>query len=419
MLRAIEVSAGATTVIANERGVVVPSFDFRVDFCAATAKGDRRDVNQDVVLCRPELSLFAVADGMGGHAAGDVAARTALAAVEEHLALADSRRLLKHYAREPTLENRRAMFELLKGTVDHANRVVLAAGESKPEHKGMGTTLDMVLLVGDRAFIAHVGDARVFLVRPTTLLQLTHDHAAFDSLRTSGKRMPNKRLQRGPLANSIGHRRGISIDTLHVDICAGEVLGSCTDGVFPPIEGEPAFATALRHGDAKTIAERLIDTARASGTPDVASLVALVVQDRFVQRQGDAGARARDLEIVGRSPLLIDLPPADVLATLAAAVEIEIQPGIELPRAVANDRVAYVVLEGAVQLANGRTLGTSAFLLAESLLDIPARDALPKVLEHARLLRIRHDDFVAVCQHDAQLAANLYQRIARHLATSR
>ncbi len=419
MLPAVAVSPAATNVIANERGVVVPSFDFRLDFCAATAKGDRRDVNQDMVLCRPELSLFALADGMGGHAAGDVAARTALGGVEQHLALPESRRVLKHYAREPTIDNRRAVFELLKACVEHANHVVLAAGEEQASLKGMGTTLDLMLLVGDRAFIAHVGDARIFLVRPTTMLQLTHDHAAFDSLRTSGKRMPARRLQRGPLANSIGHRRGVSIDTLHVDLAAGERLVMCTDGVFSPIEGEPVFQAAVRLTDAAAMASRLIDAARATDTSDDASIVALVLQDRFVQRQGDAAARAHDLETVSRSPLLIDLPAADVLATLAAAVEIEVEAGIDLPRAVASDRVAYVVLEGTVQLANGRTLGTSAFLLAESLLDIPARDALPKVVERARLIRIRHDDFIAVCQHDPQLAANLYQRIARHLATSR
>jgi PPM family protein phosphatase len=405
-----------TKVLANERGVVVPSFDFRLDYAAATARSVRRDVNQDVVLCRPELSLFAIADGMGGHAAGDVAARTALAALEEHLSLPESRRQVKHYAREPNLDNRRAIFKLMAAAVAHANKTVMAAGEKHPEHKGMGTTLDMALLVGDRAFIAHVGDARIFLVRPSTVLQLTHDHTAYDSLRTSGKRVPAKQ-RKSPLANSIGHKEGVAIDTLHVDLSAGECLVLCTDGAFSPIEGEAAFHAALRLEDAQHIGERLIESARLADASDDASVITLLIQDRFVQHEGDAGARARDLDIVSHSPLVVDLPASDVLATLSAAVEIELEPGVEIPRAVASDRVAYIVLDGSIQTAAGRILGTSAFLMAESLLDIPTRDALPKVHERARLLRIRHDDFVAVCSHDPQLAANLYQRIARHLAT--
>jgi hypothetical protein len=312
------------------------------------------------------------------------------------------------------------MFALLRGALEHANRTVLAAGDRQLAHKGMGTTLDIVILVGERAFLAHVGDARVFLVRPTTTLQLTHDHAAFDSLRTSGKRTPAGRFHRGPLANSIGHaRRALAIDTLHVDLNAGERLLLSTDGAFSPIAGEPAFAAALRLQQASDVAHSLLQSARAADATDDASVIVLSIGERFVHNQRDAAARSADLEIVSRSPLLFDLPAASVLATLAAAVEIDLEAGVEVPRAVASDRVAYIVIDGAIQLANGRTLGASAFLMAESLLDIAVRDALPRVVERARLLRIRHDDFVAVCSHDAQLAAQLYQRIAKHIAISR
>jgi CRP-like cAMP-binding protein len=85
---------------------------------------------------------------------------------------------------------------------------------------------------------------------------------------------------------------------------------------------------------------------------------------------------------------------------------------------VANDRVAYLILDGLVRTPGGRTLGASALLMAESLLDMPQHGPLPAVVARARLLRIRHDDFKQVCSHDPHLAAALYLRIARHLANA-
>ena len=107
-----------------------------------------------------------------------------------------------------------------------------------------------------------------------------------------------------------------------------------------------------------------------------------------------------------------------MLATLAASVEVEVAADQDVPRAVANDRVAYLVVDGAVEVPGGRVLGPSGLLLAQSLLDIATRGALPKTVERTRLLRIRQDDFQEVCDHDTELAAALFFRLAKHVATS-
>src|SRR5262245_59161672 len=98
----------------RERGahVVVPSFDYRIDYCAASIAGGAGEHNEDALLCRPALGLFAIADGMGGHAAGEVAARVSLDVVAERLAAAPARQVLDRYAAEPELENRRALYHL-------------------------------------------------------------------------------------------------------------------------------------------------------------------------------------------------------------------------------------------------------------------------------------------------------------------
>ncbi len=405
-------------MLERQLGVVIPSFDFRVDYAAASSMGVGREHNEDALLCHPQSGLFAIADGMGGHAAGEVAAQVSLEVVERELGAREARNEIERYAKEPELENRRALFELLERTLGAANDAVIQAGRKKASHKGMGTTLDVVLTVRDRAFFAHVGDSRAYLVRPTATLQLTHDHAAYDTLRTSGKRTPAPRFSRSPLTNSIGHRRRLVVDTLFVDLAAGDRIVMCTDGVFNSLEDEFEFARLCRAADDAELCRAMIQAAREQGERDDASIVALSVKERFVKRRSDAGPRARDIVTVSSSPLLIDLSAAHVLSALAAGVEVELKKGAEVPRAVASDRVAYIILDGMVELPSGRTLGASGLLMVESLLDLVVRGQLPKVLERTRLLRIRHDDFTEVCAHNMQLAADLYKRIARHLATA-
>ncbi|MCA9624113.1 MAG: protein phosphatase 2C domain-containing protein [Myxococcales bacterium] len=407
----------AGEIVARSRRAIVPSFDFRLDFCAATARGSGRNVNQDAVLCRPDAALFAIADGMGGHAAGEIASGAALEALGHFLEAAEAREVVERYADEPELEHRRAIFELLTRAMNAANDHVVKVAAQQRERKGMGTTLDMVLLVRDRAFFAHVGDARAYLVRPTATLQLTHDHAAFDSLRSSGKRTPG-RGRPSPLTNSIGHSSRLTVDTLFVDLSAGDRIVLCTDGIFNNLDSEATFARVARRGEPPVVTQNLLRLAKKSGSTDDASVVAIEVGRRFASRRVDAGPRAQDMATIAASPLLAGLPPSDLLAALAAGVEVDIPRGKEIPCAVASDRVAYVVLDGLVSLPDGRQLGASGLVMVESLLDIPVRGQLPVVVERARLLRIRHDDFNEVCAHNTTLAVELYKRVAKHLATS-
>ncbi len=404
------------TIRARGQRVIVPSFDFRVDFCAGTVMGHGREHNEDALLCRPDIGLFAIADGMGGHAAGEVAARTALEAIEEALASEQARATLDAYAVEPMLDNRREVFDLLAGAMRGANEAVMTKGEQSASQRGMGCTLDLTVLVRDRAFFAHVGDARAYLVRPTASVQLTHDHAAYDSLRTSGKRAPMAGATRSPLTNSIGHHKELMVDTLFVDLSAGDRIVLCTDGAFAMFDTEATFGRVCRKGTAEEVCRALVGRAHRRQGLDDASVIVLAIRKRFAQRRVDPGPRSQDMATISASPLLTDMAPSDVLRTLAAGVEIELSKDTEVPRAVANDRVAYVILDGLVALDNGRKLGPSGLLMAESLLDVATRGALPKTLERTRLLRIRHDDFLEVCAHNAALSAGLYERIARHLA---
>src|SRR5262249_54272386 len=113
------------------------------------------------------------------------------------------------------------------------------------------------------------------------------------------------------------------------------------------------------------------------------------------------------------------LPMASVLAALAAAVEVEIAAGERVPRLVANDWVCYIIVSGQVSLPDGRVLGPSGVLFIESLMGVAREGELPLVVETARLMRLRADDFAEVCAEDVELSNQLHMRIARHLARTR
>jgi hypothetical protein len=112
------------------------------------------------------------------------------------------------------------------------------------------------------------------------------------------------------------------------------------------------------------------------------------------------------------------MPPGAVLGALAAGVEIELGPGDRLPREVASDLCAYLILDGLIDFPGGRKLGASGLVFAESLVGVRREGELPVAGARSRLIRIRKDDFTEVCDHDADLAAALYQRLAHHLAST-
>ncbi len=396
----------------------LPRFDFRVRWATRTDVGRVRANNEDVVRVEPELSLFVLADGMGGHGAGEVAAALATEAVVAAVSSREAQRALDGYLKRPTLERRAAVFDVLRQAVSAANARVRAAATERGEARGMGCTLDAALLVRDRLFVAHVGDSRVYLARAQATLQLTHDHTFFDERLASGAFLrPSDTRGQNPLINAIGLTDKQPVDCLHVELSKGDRVLLCSDGVHGAIPKEAELSDLVRAGTPDEAARALIDTSLVRGGRDNASAIVVDIADRFAKRgEADDGVGARDLATARGSALLLDLPMGSVLRALSAAVEVELGEGALVPRVVASDQVAWIVLSGAIDAGEGRVLGPGALLYAESLVGEVPRTPLSKVTSSVRALRLRGDDFREVCGGDVVLAAALYERLARYLA---
>src|SRR5690606_27769322 len=192
----------------------------RFEAAATTDPGLRRPDNEDAYLLDTERGLFCVADGMGGHAAGEVASRLAVEALAREMARPDA---------GAPLDAR------LRAAVAAANRAILEAAGRDPTLVGMGTTLTaLALATDDRSFtIAHIGDSRAYLYRQGALTQLTADHTWVQQQVDAGLLTPEE-ARRHPLASMLTRALGISddpdVDIIHGELEPGDLILRCSDG---------------------------------------------------------------------------------------------------------------------------------------------------------------------------------------------
>jgi serine/threonine protein phosphatase PrpC len=397
---------------------ILPRFDFRAELGVATDTGSKRSANEDAFVVAPEFAVFAVADGMGGHRAGEVAAKLAIEEVLAALSSQSAIRAVERYVSNAGLESRRKVLAFLRRSVEQANARIRREALDNPDYSGMGTTLDVVWLARDHAFIAHAGDGRVYLARARAVLQLTHDHtlSARQSRAPDGLAITVSEGNSGSgVTNALGLSDAVQVDTLFVDLGPRDRLMLCTDGVHGQLEGEHEISELMRSGSPEAAALALV-TRAAEGGRDNATAVVVEIADRFVKRPDrDRGLSPGDLENARQSPLLVDLPLPLALTALSAAVEIELPTGASIPRAIASDLVSYIVLEGLVKHPDGRSVGPGALLYPESLVGVWGQAGPPTAEQTSRLLRVRADDFAEICS-EPRYAAELYRRLAAHMA---
>ncbi len=392
--------------------------DYLVAFGGASHVGRVRQNNEDAWAIDPGLGLFVVADGMGGHAAGEVAAGIAVDTVCSSIQNRRAYEAFDAFVASPTLEARKQVFQALRDTVHQAHDAVCDEANRNRRLRRMGCTLDLALILGRQLFVVHVGDGRVYLARPTTTIQLTDDHTLKSSLIQGGVATPSRPPEgREALVNAVGRPGKLSADEIYAELNSGDRLLLCSDGVYGEVGEEAELSRLIWKGTPEESAVNLINMALARGGRDNTTAIVVEVGPERVQRAvSDGGLVARDHSFALHSPLLIDVSFDLAMAALKSAVEVGFDAGEALPRFGASDRVAYILLEGNVRTPQGWTLGPGALLYPESLGGGGKGPGQCEAQQSVRALRIRSDDFREVCDSNRELAAALYERLARYLA---
>ncbi len=242
--------------------------------------GRRRASNEDAFGMDEELHLFVVADGMGGHAAGEVASREA---VDQVVAMVRRQRAALDVVRhgDRSVEAIRRVQRAIESAIQAATYMVFAMAESDPEHRGMGTTVSCLLVLGDLAITGQVGDSRVYRVRAGNVLRLTEDHTLVAWQVKQGiiteaeaERSPHRNV----ITRAVGSRDYVQVDTSLVDIAAGDTFVVCSDGLHGYFRDDAELAPIVELGP-EVAAHHLVDLANGRGGRDNITVIVVEIED--------------------------------------------------------------------------------------------------------------------------------------------
>jgi len=246
----------------------------RIEVAGETNVGMKRTHNEDNFSIIEESGLYIVADGMGGHASGEIASKMAVDAMREFFALTanDPERTWPYKMdRSKGYEENR----LITG-IKLANLRIFESAQRDPRQRGMGTTIAALFAVENGVYLAHVGDSRVYRMREEKLEQLTEDHSLLNDY-IKMKRLTADEIANFPHKNvivrALGMKDTVKVDTRLEQPRAGDVYLLCSDGLSGPV-GDPEMLDMLvATVDLKTAASRLIQKANENGGPDNITVV--------------------------------------------------------------------------------------------------------------------------------------------------
>lgn len=248
--------------------------NFKPEYALLTHKGRTRKKNEDSIMVAEELNLAAVADGMGGHNAGDIASKTAVKTIKKIISDIEEGLVPNKSQKLDTSQNT----DKLLFAVRQANRIILKKSEENPENKGMGTTLTAVMIAENRASIVHIGDSRIYLFRKNKLSQLTTDHSLVTEQLGKGvitKEEARNSAMQNILTKALGTHKHPCFDTVELTLFTGDILLLCSDGLFKPMSNKRISKILSQNGSARYLCRTLINTANAKGGPDNISAIVI------------------------------------------------------------------------------------------------------------------------------------------------
>ena len=236
----------------------------RIDYGARSDQGMVRTSNEDSYIANIQSRIFLVADGMGGHAAGEIASQIAASTIDELVSSRNS---------DSNIE------EILQAAVKEANKRVFETQKLKSEYRGMGSTLTALTFLDDHYYVAQVGDSRAYLFRDKKLQQLTRDHSLVWPLYESGiltkddiSRHPQKNL----ITRSIGTHSEVEADLQKGPVQEGDVFLLCSDGLTDVLSDHDILKVFIDNAhDPREISELFIRAANSGGGPDNVTAVVI------------------------------------------------------------------------------------------------------------------------------------------------
>lgn len=394
----------------------------KVSGVARSDVGRVRQQNQDCFVVDERLGLFAVADGMGGHAGGEIASKTAIEAVIE--VIRDRHEVIARVASGD--EHRDTLAEVVDEAVAAAATRVYDLATSPKGQSGMGCTLTVLLITGRLAAMGHVGDSRLYLVRGDEVSQLSRDHTVVGEM-VRGGMVDEEAVLKSPfshvLTRAVGTQPRVQVDTLVLETVSGDRFVLCSDGfsnhLDEPDEIRHVVSAGLDREKLQEAVDDLVAVANAEGGEDNITVLLVSVESESHDLERAQAVRERYGAL--RSVFMFEDLDRSMISRVMSVCRVE--------RHAAGDVVIelgelsgelFVVVSGRYELADEQGvlghLGPSEFAGATTLLKPRPSRARLRATEPSRLLRLSGTEFSRLIRRRPWLGIGLLERIGRRLS---
>jgi serine/threonine protein phosphatase PrpC len=349
-------------------------------------------------------------------------------AVHELRSVIESRREMIESFGKPNGGNAQGVLGAMEQAVQGACAAIFERGKQEPDKRGMGTTISALLVVGERGFIAHVGDSRIYMLRQGQVVQLTEDHSLINELVRRGK-VTRETIAQSPysayknaVTRAVGVYETVQVDTIDFDILPGDQFLLCSDGLHTYLD-DAKVIELLAGEDLTGVPQKLVDLANEAGGQDnITALVVRAQRDAAATDAVDARAEelTRKIEVLKHMPLFRHLTYKEIIRVLNLTEVSDYAPGEDILREGDPGDELYIILKGTVRLHKDgafiTNVTTGSHLGEMALIDRTPRSVTATADERTRALILRRREFYEIIRKDPPLSVKLLWSFVQVLA---
>jgi len=384
----------------------------------STHPGQVRDHNEDAMLLDKRNGAYVVADGMGGANAGEVASRMV---VEEVARQARTLSVNLREQSEDPVRGRRWALHYLPQVIEQANRMIYDEARANRGRRGMGTTVVMLMPVGDEAYICHVGDSRVYLLRDGELFQVTEDHSLVTRMLRDGQITPEEahnHPRKNLITRCVGIQPEVEVDSLYLDLQPGDRFVLCSDGLSDMLSHDQIEQLALRYSGQQLV-DAAVQAANDAGGLDNITVVVVEVEQQKQDHPARMGKLQR-VEFLQDIFLFAKLSDQECVRVNRILYEQVHTARSQIIRKGGSGDEFYIVVDGQVGIYDGQVhltnIGPGGHFGEFSLLEDQPRSADVWAESDTRLLIIRRSDYLHLVAAEPTIGIKVYQAFLKHLA---
>ena len=380
--------------------------------------GQVRDCNEDAFLIDEQLQFYVVCDGMGGHAAGEIAAQNATEFVAKYFK--NHSALISDI--QASEEEHFKLFRLVEAATIETCHQLYQLANSQPEYAGMGTTMTVLIIAGSKAVMSHVGDSRLYLLRGKRMHLLSSDHTVANEMLQRGV-VTEEEFKRHPfrhyLTRSVGSAEAVEPELLLFDIIPEDILLLCSDGLSRYFDDEKEIITLLKEPDLASTANKLVDLANDCGGRD--NITAIVVQVQESQEELDEVANALVKEEALKCLFLCESLSYRRLIRLVEISELKEYPaGAMFLKENSACEGLYLLVEGKVEVSQKNKepleLSKGQHFCETALVKSRQSDVSVRAIENTKVLIIRREKFQRLIRRLPKMGRALQANLLDYLS---